>query len=185
MRQQIYTALVSTLISLGTLVGWEVGKGFRPNETPGPSEKISTSLKAYFSPKGGCEDEVVRLIDSSCSRVICLAYGFTSKPILEALVRAHERGVIVWVVVDKDQPLGTLAGRLKNAGVDVVYDGKHAIFHNKVFIIDEEVLITGSYNWTQSAELRNAENMLVIKHPPVELLKAYEQNAIEHREHSH
>ncbi|MEM2988730.1 MAG: phospholipase D-like domain-containing protein, partial [Candidatus Bathyarchaeia archaeon] len=54
-------------------------------------------------------------------------------------------------------------GRLKGAGVPVRLDTNPALMHNKVAIIDGSIVITGSFNWTASAEARNNENMIVIR----------------------
>ena len=61
-------------------------------------------------------------------------------------------------------------------------DAAHAIAHNKVMVIDSGVVITGSFNFTKSAEERNAENLLVIRSP--ELAKIYSVNWAEHKKHS-
>jgi len=49
------------------------------------------------------------------------------------------------------------------AGIEVRSDGKHAIQHNKVMLIDDDIVITGSYNFTKSAESRNAENIMIVR----------------------
>ena len=46
---------------------------------------------------------------------------------------------------------------------------RHAIAHNKIMIIDQATIITGSFNFTKAAEEKNAENMLVIKSNPAQL----------------
>lgn len=61
-------------------------------------------------------------------------------------------------------------------------DGKEAIQHNKVMIIDSEIVITGSFNFAKAAEERNAENVLIIMSK--ELVKSYLENWYEHKEHS-
>ena len=52
---------------------------------------------------------------------------------------------------------------LVNAGIPVLIDAKHAIAHNKVMVIDDQTVITGSFNFTKAAEEHNAENLLVIR----------------------
>jgi phosphatidylserine/phosphatidylglycerophosphate/cardiolipin synthase-like enzyme len=93
------------------------------------------------------------------------AYGFTHNAIAQALVRAHQRGVKVYVLLDKksEKTNRYVIDMLTQAQVDLRYDGKHAIAHNKVMVIDESVVITGSFNFTNSAETRNAENLLLLK----------------------
>ncbi len=93
------------------------------------------------------------------------AYSFTSTPIAEALVRAHKRGVRVQVVFDKNQRSQTYSSAdfLANASIPTLIDAAHAIANNKVMIIDNETVITGSFNFTKAAEQRNAENLLIIR----------------------
>ncbi len=52
---------------------------------------------------------------------------------------------------------------LANAGISTQIDAAHAIAHNKVVIIDNETVITGSFNFTKAAEESNAENLLVVR----------------------
>jgi len=61
-------------------------------------------------------------------------------------------------------------------------DGKHAIAHNKVMVIDEVIVITGSFNFTNSAETRNAENFLVLK--SAELAQRYKSQWQSHWTHA-
>jgi phosphatidylserine/phosphatidylglycerophosphate/cardiolipin synthase-like enzyme len=60
-------------------------------------------------------------------------------------------------------------GLLNDVDIAVRQDGKHAIAHNKVIVIDQVVVITGSFNFTNSAETRNAENILILKSPDLAL----------------
>ena len=83
-----------------------------------------------------------------------------------ALVMAHARGVKVNVISDKGQrQVRSVISYLKEAGIPVFLDEKVAIAHNKVLIIDEQYVITGSYNFSTIAETRNAENLLIIGSP--------------------
>jgi len=71
-----------------------------------------------------------------------------------------------------------------NAGIPVFIDDKHRIAHNKIILIDEATIITGSFNFTKAAEEKNAKNLLIIEGKP-KLMAAYLRNFKEHREHSH
>jgi phosphatidylserine/phosphatidylglycerophosphate/cardiolipin synthase-like enzyme len=73
--------------------------------------------------------------------------------------------------------------RLRAAGVTVLVDSRHAIFHNKYTIVDGTDVETGSYNYTGSAERRNAENCLVIRGDPA-LGKSYADDWAKHAKHS-
>lgn len=142
-------------------------------------------LRAYFSPNGGCTDAVVSALHDARKTVLVQAYSFTSEPIARALVDARKRGVDVQVILDKSQRTERYSGAtfLANEGVPVFIDAGHRIAHNKVMVIDGETVITGSFNFTKSAESGNAENVLLILHAP-ELAKRYGENWKEHLAHS-
>ena len=92
--------------------------------------------------------------------------------------------VKVEALLDKSQKSEryTSATFLKNAGIPTYIDDKHAIAHNKIMVIDQETVITGSFNFTKAAEEKNAENVLVIRSK--ELAKIYMENWNKHKEHS-
>jgi phosphatidylserine/phosphatidylglycerophosphate/cardiolipin synthase-like enzyme len=139
----------------------------------------------HFSPKGGCADRVVREIGRARREVLVLAYSFTSKPITEALVAAHKRGVNVEVVLDhsNEKEPHTDLPLLIESGLKPLVDPHHAIAHNKVMVIDRRTVLTGSFNFTRQAEHENAENMLVLTHHR-ELIAAYRENFEFHRNHA-
>lgn len=82
----------------------------------------------------------------------------------EALLKANKRGIDVTVVLDKSQKTEkySSADFLHSVGIPVWIDAKHAIAHNKIMVIDGATVITGSFNFTKSAQERNAENVVVI-----------------------
>lgn len=132
-----------------------------PLEAADPS---SPSISPYFSPNGGCTQAVVDALGAAKSSILVQAYSFTSTPIAKAIVDAHKRGVDVQVILDKSQRSEryTSATFIANEGIPTFIDAAHKIAHNKVMIIDGKTLITGSFNFTKSAEEGNAENLLVI-----------------------
>jgi phosphatidylserine/phosphatidylglycerophosphate/cardiolipin synthase-like enzyme len=144
------------------------------------------SVMAYYSPKGGCTDAVVREIKLARKEVLVQAYSFTSKPIAQALIDAKTRGVDIEILLDKsnEQETYTELGHLIEQGLKPHIDAEHAIAHNKIMIIDRRTLLTGSFNFTHQAEAENAENLLVIKGHP-ELLQGYAKNFAAHKAHAH
>jgi len=119
----------------------------------------------YFSPNAGCTDAIVKEIKAASSVIRVQAYSFTSKPIAEALMDAHKRGVDVQVILDKSQRTANYSSAdfIAHAGIPTFIDAEHAIAHNKIIIIDNNTVITGSFNFTKAAEEKNAENLLVLK----------------------
>lgn len=139
--------------------------------------------EVHFSPHGGCQEMVVRLINNAKSEILVQAYSFTAKPIGDALVAAKTRGVKVQILLDKSDPTekNSLVPMMQANKVPYWIDSKHPIAHNKVVIVDKELVETGSYNYTGNAEL-NGENCLTIHNS--ELAAKYIDNWNQHREHS-
>jgi phosphatidylserine/phosphatidylglycerophosphate/cardiolipin synthase-like enzyme len=140
--------------------------------------------QVHFSPSGGATDAVVEALDHARSSILAQAYSFTSENIAQALARAQRRGVQVQVILDKSQRTQkyTVAALLSHAGIPTLFDAAHAIAHNKIMIIDNRVVVTGSFNFTKAAEERNAENLLVIS--DVDLADRYTENWRAHQAHS-
>ena len=138
--------------------------GCEPFREPG---SVPSECKVYFSPHGGCTEAVVNALNHATNSVLVQAYSFTSTPIAKAIVEAHRRRVQVAVILDKSQRSEkySSADFLNNADVPTFIDAKHAIAHNKVMIIDRQIVLTGSFNFTNAAEEHNAENLLVINDP--------------------
>jgi phosphatidylserine/phosphatidylglycerophosphate/cardiolipin synthase-like enzyme len=139
----------------------------------------------HFSPKGGCTEAVVAELQRARHEIQVLAYSFTARPITDALIAAHQRGVRVQIVLDhsnEKEPYTDLPHLLEK-GLKPLIDDKHAIAHNKVMVIDSRTIITGSFNFTHQAELENAENMLILKGHP-ELVQQYRKNFEAHQSHA-
>lgn len=123
-----------------------------------------------FSPDRGATALVVKTIAEAKQSIRVAAYSFTSKPIAEALLDAHKRGIDVEVVVDKSNATAryTAAMFLANQGVPVRVDYQYAIMHDKFVVVDGTTVEEGSFNFTAAAENRNAENVLVLHDANVE-----------------
>ncbi len=98
------------------------------------------------------------------------AYWLTSPVILRSIAAAKRPGLDVAAILDKTQDRQTStrsrytgATYLANAGVPVWIDDAPAIAHNKILILDDRIVITGSFNFTRSADTRNAENVVAIE----------------------
>ena len=134
----------------------------------------------YFSPNGGATTAIVQEIEKAKKEVLVQAYSFTSAPIADAIVKAKKRGLHVIVILDKSQKSEKYSALtfLRNEGVETWIDYRPAIAHSKVMIIDRSQIITGSFNFTKSAEERNTENLLIIKNEPelvIKYLKNFEE----------
>ena len=130
-----------------------------------PEANARQSTQAAFSPSPEAVKLVERTIRKAEKTVDVAAYYFTSQKIADALIAAHKRGVEVRVLLDKGQGKRHYRAvqSLHEAGIPIRINRKYAIMHNKYIIIDKKTVETGSFNYTDSAEQRNAENVIVIK----------------------
>jgi phosphatidylserine/phosphatidylglycerophosphate/cardiolipin synthase-like enzyme len=150
-------------------------------DTPNPVVSIDgTSVEVFFSPDDGTAGRLVELISQADESVYFMAYSFTSDEIAAALIERVAAGVTVAGVFDASQVrsnTGTEFEHLLSEGAIVRQDGNPDKMHHKVIIIDEEILVTGSYNFSASAEERNDENTLVIHNQNItaEYLEEFEK----------
>jgi phosphatidylserine/phosphatidylglycerophosphate/cardiolipin synthase-like enzyme len=135
---------------------------------------ISLSVQVFFSPNGGARDAVLKELKGAKEEIDVAMYILTDRELSNALISARRRGVNVRVLLDgkSAEEIGYskhhfLIERNVNVKLDnthITYADKYeGIMHNKFAIIDNKVLLTGSYNWTHSAENLNNENLLIIK----------------------
>jgi phosphatidylserine/phosphatidylglycerophosphate/cardiolipin synthase-like enzyme len=149
-----------------------------------PPPSVPQGVQVYFSPHGGATEAVVDALEHATNSVLVQAYSFTSAPIAKALVDAYHRGLQVHVILDASQRTEKYseADFLQHSDIPTLIDAQHAIAHNKIIIIDDYLVLTGSFNFTKAAEEKNAENLLVINDSA--LAKRYLDNWHVHEAHS-
>ncbi len=134
--------------------------------TPNPRVTIdNTPIDVYFSPDDHVLNGLLDLINGAQENIYFMAFSFTSNPIGEAMRKGAADNVLVAGVMDTDQVksnIGTEFDLFKQDDLNVFQDINPGLMHHKVIILDEEIVILGSYNFTNSAETRNDENLIVI-----------------------
>jgi len=140
-----------------------------PANTPNPRLKIGkTNVQSCFSPDDGCTAQLLKLIQNARQSISFLAYSFTSDDLADALIERSQQGVKIEGVMERSQVesnSGSDYDRFRSAGLDVRLDANPNQMHDKVMIIDSQIVVTGSFNFTYSAEKYNDENLLVIDNP--------------------
>lgn len=167
---------VTHLLVVGVLFLVSAEKPAAPNGAPKPAVD-DEGVQVYFSPKGGCTEAIVHHLGNAKKSVLVAAFTITSTDIAKAIKAAHERGVTVRVCLDPTQATAkySSATYLDNAAIEVWIDRADGLQHNKYVVIDDATVITGSFNFTQSAEERNAENLMVLTEKPI-IARAYAAN---------
>lgn len=145
------------------------------------------TVQAAFSPWDDIEALIVEALAEAKKEVLVQAYLLTNKKIANALIATQRRGVQVRVLADADQARDVRSSKLADlaeAGIPVWLETKYQNAHNKLIIIDpagrEATVITGSFNFTWSAQHKNAENILILRKQPV-LAARYAINWERHR----
>lgn len=160
-----YTAEFEEMF-MDDVYGPEQGAG-----TPNATVRINgTRLDNYFSPDDGTAQRITELLDNASESIHFLAYSFTNDEFGQILIQKAGSGLDVTGVMDEEQVnsnQGTEFDPLRQAGIDVRLDGNPGLMHHKVFIIDEKVVILGSYNFSRNAEINNDENSLIIFSPEI------------------
>ena len=134
-------------------------------DTPYPAVTIDgTQVEVYFSPDDDVEDRIDQVLRRATKSIDFMVFTITSDVLSETMLARARAGVEVSGVIEWDQASnpGSDYERLRRAGMDVRLDSNPRNMHHKVIIIDDSIVITGSYNFSRSAEEYNDENVLIL-----------------------
>ncbi|HUG33641.1 MAG TPA: phospholipase D-like domain-containing protein [Anaerolineales bacterium] len=123
----------------------------------------------FTSEDHALEQAVIPVVNFAQSSVRFLAFSFTDYPLANAMIARAQSGVSVAGVYEKVGS-NTEAAEFRTlycAGVAVRKDGNPSFMHNKVIIVDGRFVITGSMNFSTSAEESNDENVIILDNPEI------------------
>ena len=106
-------------------------------------------------------------METALSELLICVFTISDDRLSDAIMSAHRSGLTVRVISDNDKmhDRGSDVERLYQAGVDVRIDRSPEHMHHKFMVIDGRTVMTGSYNWTRSAETRNEETIIAVDDP--------------------
>lgn len=135
----------------------------------------NSPVQVYFSPNGGAQEAVIGEIGKARIAILVQARAPLPAPIVEALKKAHARGVKVEAVLAQGQGSARHpeAAALKDAGIPV-YTGGGTVAHTMVLVIDDATVATGSFTFTSAAGKPRDEDLLIIQ--DAGLAKGYREN---------
>ncbi|MEQ8425923.1 MAG: phospholipase D-like domain-containing protein, partial [Cyclobacteriaceae bacterium] len=125
--------------------------------------KNNDKADAFFSPGDACRNIIINQIMYATSRIDICVFTISDDRIASAITDAHKRGRQVRIITDNDKSLdmGSDIAQLSKSGIAVKMDSTPNHMHHKFMVVDDNALITGSYNWTLSAARYNHENVLL------------------------
>ncbi len=133
---------------------------------PHPHVPLSddTQIHTYFAPDSDTITPLLQEIESADKSIYFMAFSFTHDKLGKAMRDRFQKGILVEGVFEERQiSVHSEYKSMKEAGIPVIIDTSSGTMHHKVIIIDDETVITGSYNFSKNAETRNSENLLIIK----------------------
>src|SRR3989338_1897942 len=112
------------------------------------------SIENYFCPDDHCQEKVIRELKKARSSIYFMLFTITDEGIADALLM---QSVEVRGITEKLNANGKYSQISKLLGFDIniTIDNKKEMMHHKVFIIDNETVITGSYNPTFAGDKKN------------------------------
>ncbi|BBE30199.1 hypothetical protein OSSY52_03400 [Tepiditoga spiralis] len=127
--------------------------------------KVKTNsglIEPFFMPEDDLKDRLVQLINSAQQSIDIMMFTFTDKEIANALLDAKNRGLKIRIIMETFQAKSSWSVYSFIKSLNPVLDKNPRTFHHKVMIIDNSITVTGSYNFTNSAQFKNDENALII-----------------------
>ncbi len=146
-------------------ISGQYGRSSNPH-IPYPEVSLSdgTLISTYFAPENATIPSLLKVINNAEKSIYFMAFSFTHDKLGKAMRDRFQTGIDVGGVFDENQITKYSEYKdMKELGMPVKIDKSAGTMHHKVIIIDEETVITGSYNFSRNAQTRNSENLLIIK----------------------
>jgi phosphatidylserine/phosphatidylglycerophosphate/cardiolipin synthase-like enzyme len=134
-------------------------------DTPHASVMVNgVPVEVFFAPDDGVAIHIVEILREAEKSIDFMVYAFTSDLLAEVMLARARTGIEVRGVLEHSQisSPGSEFDHLRQAGIEVRLDSNPHTMHHKVIVIDETIVITGSYNFSSSAEEHNDENVLIL-----------------------
>lgn len=119
--------------------------------------------RVYFSPGTDCLNAILNSLEQATERIDICVFTISDNRISRKILKKYKEGIKIRLISDNDKlnDRGSDIDNLGLNGVPVKIDRTRHHMHHKFAIIDQIEVITGSYNWTRSAEKYNQENVVV------------------------
>lgn len=145
---------------------------FGPTSSTGNSASFTQDgvpIEIYFAAEDDVVGRILAEINGATSNIRFMTFSFTRDDIGDALLARVEDGIVVQGVFETtgSETQFSEMPRLLCAGLDVRQDGNRGVLHHKVFIIDDQTVLTGSFNFSNNATESNDENLVIIRNADI------------------
>ncbi len=123
--------------------------------------------EVHFSPGEACRNRIIECLKNSRRTIDICVYTITDNQIRFEIEVALKRGCQIRIVTD-DEKIGDIGSDIRHLAtlaIPIKHDAKKSHMHHKFAVFDQQVLLTGSFNWTRSASRKNQENLIVSSNP--------------------
>jgi phosphatidylserine/phosphatidylglycerophosphate/cardiolipin synthase-like enzyme len=146
------------------------GKFGRQRKPGGTTSKLTingVTVENYFAPEDKVAGKIILQLQRAQKTIDFMAYSFTDDNIGKVVMDRAKAGVKVRGVFETtgSETKFSEYGRMKDAKLDVWQDGNPYLMHHKVFIVDEQTVIFGSFNFSENADTENDENLMIVDDP--------------------
>ncbi len=129
-----------------------------------------TPIELYFDPSDNTTAHIGEKLNTAESSINIAMLTFTRDDLAQILINKKNSGEKVRIILDNNTDTGNEFANLQSNGIDIHLKGSAlaGLLHHKYAIIDadkssaDQMVITGSHNWSSSAETSNNENTLII-----------------------
>lgn len=121
--------------------------------------------EAFFSPGEDCLNALREAIAQAQTELLICVFTISDDRIASSLLQRRKDPLRIRLLADNDKmhDKGSDVLRLFRSGIQVRTDASPHHMHHKFMVVDRKVVLTGSYNWTRSAERYNRENLVRIE----------------------
>lgn len=125
--------------------------------------------EVYFSPGKECLEAILYQINNARESIDICVFTISDDRISDSIIQRHLRGLPIRIISDNEKlhDKGSDIRSLSDARIPLRIDRTRNHMHHKFAIFDQKTVLTGSYNWTRSAERYNNENVLLTESPIV------------------
>ncbi len=119
-------------------------------------------IKVLFTRYDDIISNIKFYLDNARNSIYIAVFEIGNIELANALISAKKRGVDVKIVTDEQNADYSALKEITRYGIEVVFQNDQSYMHHKFVVIDSQIVITGSMNWTDNDIFKNDNNVVII-----------------------